>query len=659
MQAIRLALIEYVRSTGLFGLGRLFGISRHRGGRDLISLTLLCAIIIALMAFSHSAGRGVAENVTQALLGHVRGAGTPIWVRANIGRDEGLDGQSLQAFGNGGGFPRGEAYAPLDVDLAVADSLRSLSFYPVTEIESGDPLAQLPTEKAWRDVTTPGETPVGFRGWGVDSDNPVIAEYTGQTSSWRTVVLNKKLFREHFDFPAYREFLARVMPKPMSAGLPENLASPEMLKEIYLSLPFNKARRRLVRFDIVWAETLPALQKISMLMSYEPIMLAREIYENERIAFVLDDDVDEIKEPYQVLERLSFLGTNRAQAQSLFADGKAIAALGACLGESADTENRGSTIIFNFREVVPWAAVVGCLEESGLNGYREIRAGFEPYPKTTVAGRYLEIPCRFATNRSKSNALSSTCELVDGKSAGSKIEKGTVKFSSFPTFRTGLVFVPGQADVAAALENVKHYGDKKGNVFLIGENYQDALGRMDYTQKVIGYLTLAVGGLGLLLCGAVLGLQIRPLLIGRTPMYGLLLARGINWRSIYAGVSVQILLAVVIGAVFAVVLVFLINYGLEAAFGQSTAAATARRDFGLAEPRLVPLPVGTDGLPNSWFIGAAPSLSLGIAITASFGLIFSWVTLMTLPLSRSTTPVDLIVGRQKPAPAKNALGGKA
>ncbi|MCB1379679.1 MAG: hypothetical protein KDK89_15120 [Alphaproteobacteria bacterium] len=664
--AITLAIKEYVRGTGLFGLP---GVQKSKGGHDLVSLTLLSAIVIGLVTFSLSAGRGVTENITQAMLGHVRGAGAPIWVFTNIGR--GLDANALAVFANRGGYEPGEGVAPSEADPEVQQALGRLSFYPVVELEQLDPLVQLPAagigdaavagadtaafaqasgaassangSDVWRKKVTENDVSVEFRAWAVDLKNPVYAVNAGDAAGPRTVVLSKKLFRERFNYENYRKVIAAQLPAPLLDDMPVSLDDLTELHGIYLALPFSIDEWRLLKFNVVWADSLPGIQKISMLIPFDMVMLAKAVRNKAALRFVLEEDVNDYDEPFQTLKRFTLVGVDRPKSQKLIGDGSALALLDSCLSARAREKTRkarasrqdSSNLLFEVPPSVSWVTAQACLSRAGLGDYHDVRPGFDSSPPVTARGRTIEAECESIRDPS-------------GQSGPSNCDTGNAKMLYRPEayFRAGLVFVPPGVDIADTIRNIKQYGDSKGKLFLIGETYQDALGRMDYTQKVIGYLTAAVAMLGFLLCASALYLQIRPLVAARLPTYGLLLARGIHAYSIYAAVAVQMLIAVMIASIFATVLVSAIYVAFEWMFGQSTAAHVARVEFGLSEPRLIPLPVDAAGHELSWLTSVAPSLSIGVAVTALLTLVFALTSLLGIPLRRTTTPVELIVGRR-------------
>lgn len=632
--AMRIAILEFSRGTGLFGFGRLVGLRRTGAGGDFVSLTLLSAVIIALVAFSASAGRGIAENVTQVMLGHIRGAGTPIWLLANFSRDAAVDRPALAVFANGGGYA--SASPPLEnVEPAVASALGRLSFFPVAETEMRDPLLQLPADAIWRLNAFEGAAPTEFRGWVVDLDNPVWTAFAQSPRDPRTVVLNRKLFRDHFDYAAYRQFLAETLPPAAAVQMPPQLDDISDLKAVYLSLPFDGNRRRLVNFDVVWADNLPGLQKIAILIPYEIASLARAAWENPGITVTFEDDRDDFGDPFQIVERVTFLGADTASARPFLDDGQ-MERFSQCLGPGVRPAHTERMKRFDFLAITSWAPVEQCLETAGLTDYPNLSPGFTSHPAVSVTGRVVTAPCHAVSDR-----------IVQASDDPGCRADGLVRFEPFSAFRTGLLFVPAEADIAGVLDTVRQYGDARGKVFLIAESYQDALARMDFTQKVVQYLTFAVGGLGFALCASVLYLQIRPLLLARAPTYGLLLARGLRSGAIYAGVIVQIVMTIAIGAAIGLVLLLAIRYGVEWAFGRSAAAATARTDFGLLEPRLIPVAETGAGNPLSRLMAGLAGFAASVAAIGFTLLAFALATLWSMPLRRSTAPVELIVARNQ------------
>jgi hypothetical protein len=627
---------EFVRGTGLFGLGRIFGVRQGSSvGRDFMALTLLAAIVIALIAFSITAGRGVSENITQIMVGHVPKAGTPIWVFANTGRDA-LDADILSGFKNHGGFDTArnqKAAAP-----GIHKGIGRLDFYPVTEMEMRDPLIQLPVLEAWQTKANPGEVPTEFRGWAVDRTNPVWAVNTPGPGSAFAVVLSRSLFEKHFDFSKYRAHMAEVLSTAELARVPETLSRVTELAEIYLSLPFDTTRRRLVPFQVIWADSLPGLQKISMLVPYEIITRSRTVWENPDLSLAFETDVDDFDEPFQILESMEFRGLGLASSRAFVDDAGRLENfdnLLACLGNGVTVNDESNSITLEFEHVTRWSAVDECLTASGLRQFPNLSPNFASYTGWQVSGRTVTAPCNSVRPYVRERDPDNRCWNADD----------TISFTPFPYFRSGLVFIPPGLDTISAVEDVLNFADERGAVFLVPETYKDALLRIDFTQKVIQYATSAVGALGIVLFIMVLFLQISPMLMGRRKTFGLLLARGLSWKAIYLGTFFQFAMVTFFAALIGACLTFALHFALESFFSSSAAAETARLRFGLSDPRFVPEATGGTSLISLLTNTIAGSLVITAASVAILMLIFAALILWQVPVRAGTVPVELIVGR--------------
>lgn len=634
---ITIAWIEFARGTGLFGLGRLFGLRRNPVlGKDYISLTLLVAIVITLIAFSITAGRGVSENITQIMVGHVQKAGAPIWVFVNTSR-EAIDGNTLSVFRNGAGFDGSDGEQATAV--ASPESLiGKLNFYPVTELEMRSPYVQLPTSDAWNAEADGGDLAVDFRGWAVDADNPLWASNTNGPATDFSVVLSRSLFEKHFNYPKYRAFLAEQLTAAELSRLPANLKEISNLSHIYLALPFGNETKRLLSFDVIWADNLPGLQKVSMLVPYEIVARARAVWENPKLSLVFETDLDDYEESFQILDSIEFRGLDLASSKSFVDENeepKNMKELTACLGKSVEELRNKETLTLAFRRAPHWPLVENCLKTSRLNGYPNLIYNFNNYRGWHADGRFVTASCSAVRPHVLVRDADSSC----------RGEEGAIRFTPFPYFRTGLVFVPPGIAIISAVEDVLSFSDRKGAVFLIPETYWDALLRMDFTQKIIRYVTSAIGALGLILLAMVLFLQISPLLSGRRKTYGLLLARGVPWRALYFGAFFQFLLITVFATLIATGLTLFLHAGLEHFFAASEAAETAKSRFGLPDPRFLPEGSVDDALISQIVNSIGGSLvlsSLGVGLSM---LAFLIIVLWRIPIRASTVPVELLVGR--------------
>lgn len=610
---------EFVRGTGLFGLGFLFGIRRHRTGQDFLSLFGLGAIIITIVAFSSSAGRGITENLTNAMLGNIRGAGAPIWV---LGHPE--NGFVVDPTFSGVTLKGGKEERP------------EPRFYPVTEIEPNDFLIKLPDKDIWATISQSKDTSTEVRGWAISRDNPVWRQYADENASISTVILSRSLFEQYFQYPKYREALAKVLPATALQQVPETVNDFSTLKQIYLSLPFQDNRRRLVKFDIRWVDSLPALQKIAFIVPEDIVSLGSAVRSNSGIGLAFPSDVDQYDKPYQILTGVTFRGMTTSRFKKALEErggDKIFDDLLKCVGPSATMERDGGRLSIKWKEVVDRKDVYACLSTANMDKLPNFSPAHSPVPELVAQGSIVETTCQALSNANRLIAEPPAC--TDGK----------VKYIPNPHVRSGLFFVPSNEDIAAHLDTIKGYRDGKNRaVFIIGENYLDALGRMDFTKKVISYLTAVMAVLGLVLCVVVLYLQMRPMVSRRAASYGLLLARGMSPVEIYAGFFIQILATVLVSALVAVLLYIGIRVAIEHWFQSSDAAIAARKGIGLLEVRLIP--VSDDG-GAIFGIGIKEIISstlLGLVTTAIIMIACGFGALFRLPLRRRSLPISLIAG---------------
>lgn len=639
--ALRLASIEFLRGGVMFW-------RPAPAGRDFGALTVLCAVLIGLTTLATSSGSALQRNLIQGMLGHVEGAGTPIWLLVHSSRLF-LGPEQLAAFRNGGGFTA--THRPRDPNGPLAQ----LDFHPVVEVEPLDPYVRLPCATAgpespcgaaivWRERMGPGDPPMELRGWGIDRANPLWIA-SGGPASGRTLVANAATFRKRFDYAAYRTGLAGVAPAPLLEALPERIDDVTDLHRLILSVRLHGNLRRLQLFDVTWVESLPGLQKVSLLVPLDGIAPAKLVYENENLTNLGPEDVDDEGTPGAVLRRITVYGATRAEVRRrLEADGRdALAEVAACLGRRSFGSNgpyrwseRGTDRVLEIDGEVTWAVAKACLARSGLApdaGFDAVRPGFD------LVDAPLAVAGRTATARCAAVRPSLLAQDTRGLCAEGGAE-ATFTFSAFPDFRTGIVFVPDRLDLAEAIDAVT--GQTLGGepVVISSESYRDALGRISYARAVIAHLGSALALFGLLLVGVILLLQIAPTIERRRKSYGLLLARGMSRWEVTAGILLQMGLAVILGAVVAAVSTELTKAAFEGWFAGSQAARLAQSELGLLHPRLIP---DVSLIGRLAHLGGATGLVLAAAIVAAL-----W-TIRRLPLRRSTAPIDLMVTQARVA----------
>ncbi len=616
---------EFLRGTGAFGLGRFFGVARSHTSQDFLALTGLAAIVMALIAFSLSAGRGISDNLANALLGHVQGAGVPIWVNAHPDS----------------GFAIGPDFSQRSLDPPQQDKRQDLgTFYPVTELEPQDFAIHIPGDASWQRISTHNFNEVDIRGWALSRANPLWQQYATPSNiaadEILTVIASRNLFEAHFDYAAYRAAVIAAVPGPVARELPVSIASLDELSNLYFSLPFHQHKRRLVAFHVRWVESLPALQKISFIVPEEIVTLASAVRTNSALAMLFDHEKSADDDSYQAAEGISIRGLSLPASKKRIAElgGNAVFdRLSECIGQVKNKTKRGSTLVFEFAGPVPTASINACLDEVGLPDFPNLMINFTAYPALNAEGALLRVACEGLAIRLRF--------LPDG----SPCQKGMTAYFPDPHVRSGLFYVPDGDDIAAFLDRIIQARDDGGSrVFRIGENYLDALARMDFTGKVIAYLTASVALLGGALVLAVLYLQIQPMAARRAPAYGLLLARGMTPGQIRGGFLLQITLSIIAGALGALLLNCTLSLAIEHWFQGSSAAEAARRGIGLLQVRLIPLPADSFTPLGLWIGGIFKSLAIafGTVLLAAFAV--ALLILFRLALKAGSLPVELMSG---------------
>jgi hypothetical protein len=636
--ALRYAMREFWRSFAWPG-------KPAPGGRDFFVLTLLCAILIETIALVAAAGEGISANFARALLGNLPGYGFPIWVTINAENyGHRLDMQTLSQFRNAPGISRSDDQQkrrPGDPILSTVD------IFPVEEIEPKDLRVSLPCAGAgvqcdpeqgnppvWN--TQPG--PIDFKGWGVAADDPLWRSAfdqegvaVDQSKGLRIVVLNEALFDKHFNYEAYVRALRDRLPKPVFEQLPEHHGDLKTLKVIYLDTAFRNAHKRLLPYEVVWVESLPALEKVAMLFPL-PLLGAAQLVldqggpsendkhdEDKKLALTQPEDQDEEHAPDRVLSRASIVDVDLLDAERQKIVRNRFQQLAECLGPGAVNRSADDDILtLEFDEGMLPKAWSECRKRAGLDPEKRLRSSYHISPMLKING----------------------LTLIVGGQGPTK----TVEIPAFTNYRIANVYVADFSAIEPVTQSLRDNTIDGNHQFLITEIYQDALNRLHYAIVTIRWIGVGVAVLGLMVVVILLMLQLTPLIERRRPYYGMLLARGMSSWAILFALLAQVLLAAVMGFCIAFVGAEVLKAIIASHFATSEVATFAKHELGIQSPVLLPSvnfsnPAAVvSGLREGFLLATLSFLPVMLVATG-----FAVLRALRLPLLPSTTPVELLV----------------
>lgn len=634
---LRLTFSEFRRS---------FRVGPAPDGRDFLSLTLLYAILIALGVILISAHRGIVVNFGDSLLGRIEGHGSPIRVAAHVERiRNNIDDAALALINDADGS---------------LEAMAGLEAFPLREAEEG--FLALPRASCTRDrgegstgdethciqTWTPTRDGVNrpFSGWIVAEDNPMWREamrnHPHGLSDSLTIVLNRNVMAGRLNMTAYRSALAGHLPPAALATLPRSL---DEMKEIYLlseiSIPAlsdgrgrTEQQRAPTAYRVVQVDSLPSLAQVAFLVLAQTpsgLLLAQE---SAGIAF----------DPY-----LQNKGAAVVYGVDLFSDAPELHRnkeaildpLRTCLGEGAVWSlNRYGDPSLRFASRLPARMVQACLDASGLVAERDY----------LVHGRIAQALTRGETGWiMHCDALPPDLHYREDRSRCAAGDDVRIERRWFDNWDRADIYVPNRRDVVAVRDmlitaQVPISGtERSATAFELGTLYSDSISRFGYLLGVVDWIVLPIAGLTAFAVIYILGTQLFVLISRRRKAYGILLARGMVGREVRWMLFVQVLAAIVLGALLGFVIAETAQSMFASDFARSVHAETARTELGQRNPKLI------DRFDFSDWNAFGHSLreeGIKVLMIAGFvalvSLTFVWLLLRLLGLHAGAAPIDLL-----------------
>ena len=571
---LRLTIYEFRRSCG-------FGPAPD--GRDFLSLTLLYAILIALGVILISAHRGIVVNFGDSLLGRIEGYGSPIRVSAHVERIRNNIDDDALALVNG--------------KTAAAAGMEGLQAFPLREAEEGLlRLPSVPCPEGSDNPCPPTWTPTKdgvrqpFSGWIVADNNPMWLEAMRDTPEHAldplTLVLNRNVVAGRLDVAAYRSALSDYLPPAILQTLPSSL---DEMEEIHLfseiSLPAvsvgqgeSGQQRASTAYRVVQVDSLPSLSQVAFLILTPTASGLLLDQESAGIAFDphLQRDGEAVIYGLNIFYDAPGMRKNR--------DG-IVNGLKACLGPVGQwSEDRFGDYVMRLRTRLPELMVHTCLEQSGLVAERDYLVQGRGTQALSHGEVGWQMRCGALPIDLHHDADRVTCAEGDDR---------MVERRWFRNWDRADVYVENRRDVIAVRDNLITAQipvpgtTRSSKAFELGTLYSDSISRFGYLLGVVDWIVRPIAGLAAFAVIYILGTQLFVLVSRRRKAYGTLLARGVTEGGIQSMLFVQILTAILIGAILGFIIAETAQYLFASAFETTVHAQTARTELGQRNTKLI------------------------------------------------------------------------
>ncbi|MBF0159493.1 MAG: ABC transporter permease [Magnetococcales bacterium] len=537
------------------------------GDRDFAWVTLLLTLVLTLALLAVGSRTGFLDRLTDTLLGVMPPHGAPVWITAHWQNHDGIRQPLLQqltalelhkesstmaaptvleTLANHPTFKslleRPAAWPeqlpwPL-ASLAqrpvetVPDTFR-LQVHPYRVVGNNSPTIRLPHSGAWS-RTLP------FGGWAVYEDHPLWRMALNRTTTpapWLglplQLVANETLFERYFDYDRYRDGLNPLLSQRNLPQLPAKSAGdtlPKLLTTLWLMVDVAH-EEQLLPFSVRWVRHIPAIDKPALLFpltTYHALLAAHHLPELH----------------YQP-ERSATAGPlPNAQLQT------ALLAFNDCVQRELSAAGLSAPV--KIRDGVcprpadlaspPSAALAASGKEKGQNVVDLIHHD---------SRNNLWLPChRLPRNETIRTMLCP--EWPESSNAPPMLIPWDATGYGSP-FTTLQIFIPETGQLNRVIDQIGAMRTAENlPAFSVLPTYHDALSRFNLLHDLLDRSVPAYAMVFLLLLGTLLFAQIGSLLDHRRTHYGMLLSRGLSWRSIHAKLLLQMLLSMTISSAVAV-----------------------------------------------------------------------------------------------------------
>jgi len=616
------------------------------GDRDFAALSLLCALLMTALSVAMTAGGGVRTVFADSLMGNIRGAGVPVLVSADITRiSQGIDDRAMQIFQNWRGHLLNKSPAE-----NVAPELHRLRFEPLVEIEPSGPAGRLPGIRredepelsSW--VAAQDGSRVPFRGWGLYRDDPMMEAVRdaqgGRRDPLRTVVLNRSAFEGRFQYSVYRSALSQQLPQSVVAELPERIELDDLSHlwlEITQASTDQGLMRQLVRFDVVWAPSLPGQQQIAFFFPAELLGAAELARSYPSMPFFMSPTGAETEK----VSRIAFYDVDEVPAEKLIdtAGRDRFERLADCLRAEIRRGPQTVEIVFPSAKMPP-AWLEGCIVLAGLpEGLAQQVDRLDADPPTTFEGINVRVSCRSiaAIAALRQDPVSrSLCQNMDGDEL--------VPLRGIREFQFGHVYVPDRSQVTAVVDMLRAVRIDDEPVLHLGAGQQDAINRLSFLGQAMTYIEMPMYGVGIVVTFYLLAVSLYGIVSGRRRYYGMLLVRGISVWKIYAILAVQLLAVSALGLAISLIGAETLKAVASSSFAASDVYRFAQAQLGIPNPVLLPaLDLSTVQTALTSFARNIRDTVAAFVLVLFAAQILGLILLFRLRVRRGTTLIDLLL----------------
>jgi hypothetical protein len=630
---------------------RSFSLKQHqaiKGARDFLWLSLLIALVIVVASVAVLANSALMDRFSAVLLGKIDGAGVPI--RVGVHADQGVDGIDrafLSCFDKGvtNKSPRVWLRRP-----TCQAPLEGLAVYPYWSVEDDQGAIRLPNEEVWKRNADGGT--IRFDGWAVWDKDPIWRAALAQAGREQlvsdesaplplTLVVSRARFAEHFDYNAYRRSIGNRLPSKYVQNMPMEMRLPDDLTHLWLEVAVGRIRE-LVRFEIIWVDSIAASQSLVFLMPAPTLAVIEESRRNPEMRYFPEGQGKTIK---RAGEQQNNRGTNvignivltgyRNGARDVEQLERELKPKFDCL--QAQAVRRGMDLEVQAKTSMPMSWIADCGLEQASSGNPAFNTPAWKWIPSELSGDkisadedgYLVVPCRRLTSNALQQSQNQGCRPTSssGNAGGAAVGRidmysGLFAANVYATDKAGL------QETRSRLSSITTVNGRQ--MMRIEPSYSAALARFDYIDRQVrfaGTPILFIGGLIILFA------LVNSLLLvvhNRRVNYGVMLANGMGYTRVYAVLCCQLLLSMIVATIAAALLLTVVVVMVDHLYQISGASAFGRAQLGVAEYGFMSFSQKDFTLAG----GVLLSIALIIQVILAFVIYF-------MPLRPSTLPIHL------------------
>ena len=494
----KLARIEWYRSFW-----------NSKPNKDFLWLTVLLSLTLILALLLWSGREGLLNKFVDVSVGHIEGAGIPIWLAAN--NVNGINKNILQN-----------------------TELQNIKIYPYREVE-------------WHEVNLPD--PIddakiwnanSFEGWAVASDDPLwkIQSNTASQDLSLNIILNKSLFQQHFNCDAY----IKALQIPYLT-IPDNDCLSNNILWLNVKLGSNK---ELLPFNIHWQSHIPTMQDLAFLFPLSTLNILKIIKKNPELKYYPEAS-------NRITQLMLWDNQNKVSADNM-------SKLLSCL-QNPNRKNSQISIKngkISIKQPLPKKWVAACAEQNNIQLQLSEERLSQPYIQILDdsseshnfqyddTNNHLTISCQ--------NNYCNLCETIQSlKKLGNAIncseQEATINMTLVTgSYQKAFAYVKDRTKLATQVENIKNFQlpQQDEKTFYIHPTYDDALVRFQFIDKIMVILERSFGPFFLIFLAILLYVQIGIIITHRKHDYGILFSKGTSYEQIQGIMFIQIFISFVV-----------------------------------------------------------------------------------------------------------------